>query len=129
MKSLVTPFRVDGGKIATTSDASVALEQKITDVLVTNAFERPMLPEYGANLRSILFEPIDELVAADFKNDAAQEIASRVSSIDVVDMAVYQDSDDVSVVHIDVQYSPPLAPVQTLSLSIMTGVLTEETPF
>jgi phage baseplate assembly protein W len=129
MKSLVTPFRVDGGKIATTSDASVALEQKITDVLVTNAFERPMLPEYGANLRSILFEPIDELVAADFKNDAAQEIASRVSSIDVVDMAVYQDSDDVSVVHIVVQYSPPLAPVQTLSLSIMTGVLTEETPF
>lgn len=126
MKSFRTPFQVVGGKIADTSDPRKIVEQKIIDVLVTQNMERPMLPDYGMGVQSLVFEAIDELEAADFRTDASLEVASRVTGVSIVDVKV--DLVDETEAHVTVYYRTPLSSVQETSFSLFTGPINEETP-
>ena len=126
-KSLRAPFQVSGGKILTTSDITQINEQKIVNVLVTNKLERPMLPDYGAGVQSLLFDSIDELVEVDFKTDAAAEVLARVSGVTVLDVRVKQTEESEAT--ITVYYRTPLSNVQSTTFSVVVpSTLTEESP-
>ena len=127
MKSISIPFRFTGGRVSTTRNYDAIVRQKIIDVLVSSPPERMGLPNYGANLYSLLFEPIDELVEADFKTDAILEIQDRVSGVTIHDIVIKQNSTSESTADIFVYYSLPLSPAQTLVFTITTQ-LTEESP-
>lgn len=127
MKSFVTPFQVVGGRIAVTTDPIRMLDQKITDVLVTNSFERPTMPDYGAGSQRLVFEQLDELVIADYKIDAGLEVSRRVSGVDLVDLHVLQDDAEGTAV-IDVIYKSALSTVRSVTIQVAAGLLTEETP-
>lgn len=88
MKSIVTPFSIVGGKVATTTDDNTIARQKIFDVLVTTPGERVMRPTYGAGVYRLLFEPNDELLFSDFKTDALMDISENVSGVTVRDLAI-----------------------------------------
>ena len=51
------------GDLVVSKDAS-AIEQAIVNLLLTNKGERPFNPDYGSNIRSYLFEPLDYGTAA-----------------------------------------------------------------
>jgi phage baseplate assembly protein W len=48
-------------------------EYNLTMLLLTAKGERPMMPEYGSNLRSILFDPNSEQHLADIFEDEIKE--------------------------------------------------------
>ena len=127
MNNISIPFRFTGGRVASTTNVDTVARQKIIDVLTTSPAERFGLPNYGAGLYSLLFEPIDELVEADFKMDAMLEIQERVSGATVHDIRIKQNAIDESTADIYVYYSLPLSPAQTFSFTI-TNTLTEESP-
>ena len=127
MKNIAVPFRFTGGRVAATTDPDTVARQKIIDVLTTAPSERFGLPNYGAGLYSLLFEPIDELVEADFKMDAMMELRDRVSGVTIHDIRIKQNQVDESTADIYVYYSLPLSPAQTFSFTI-TNTLTEESP-
>lgn len=127
MKNISVPFRFSGGKVAATTDYDAIAKQKIIDVLTTSPYERFGVPNYGAGIRGLLFEPIDELIESDFKLDAIAEVHKRVSGVTIHDIRVKQDPIDESVAQVFVYYALPLSPVKTLTFTI-TESLTEESP-
>ena len=127
MKSISIPFRFIGGSVATTTNSDTIARQKIVDVLVTSPAERMGVPNYGADIYSLLFEPIDKMVESDFKIDAIKELNSRISGVTIHDLTIHQDEIEESIAQVYVHYSLPLSPQQTLSFTISTA-LTEESP-
>lgn len=127
MKSISVPFRFTGGRVATTRNSDAIARQKIVDVLTSAPADRMGLPNYGAGIYSLLFEPIDTLVASDFKTDAITEIQNRVSGVTVHDINIEQGAFNESTAEITVYYSLPLSPAKTLTFTIASQ-LTEESP-
>jgi len=128
MKNISVPFRFSGGKVAATTDYDAIARQKIIDVLTTSPYERFGVPNYGAGIRGLLFESIDELVESDFRLDAITEVQNRVSGVTVHDIRIRQSELDESTANVHVLYSLPLSSAQTLTFTI-TSLLTEESTF
>jgi len=57
-----TPHPVTGD-IMKKTDYS-AISQSIQNLLLTNHYEKPFRPEYGTNIRKLLFEPMDLMTAS-----------------------------------------------------------------
>lgn len=127
MKSLIAPFQVIGGRIASTSDVSKIVEQKIINVLTTGKLERVGIPDYGAGVQRLLFEGIDSLTMVDFKTDAATELADSITGLSLVDIGITQKDDTTA--DITVIYRTPLSPARSTTFSVqLPGSLTEESP-
>lgn len=132
MKSLLVPFTFDGGKIGSSMDETRIIEQKIINVLVTNGGERVMRPTYGASTSSLLFGISNRLEFADYKVDALQELRSRVSGVDIIDIRVnesfFSQSADPTTATLSVIYRLPLGAVRMASFNIaVPGQLVEDT--
>ena len=126
--SFVTPFQLSGGRIATTTDADIQTVQKIISVLTTNMFERVGIAAYGAGVSQLLFEPIDDLITADYKTDALNELAERISGIIFTDLRITAVDDTQA--DITVYYRLPLADVRQATFSVvLPSNLSEETGF
>jgi phage baseplate assembly protein W len=125
-RSMVSPFRIVGGSVASTTDPVRIIEQKIVNVLVTMPLERLAFPTYGSGVQQLLFDDIDELVEADFKLDASQDLTSSINNITVLDIVVEQTEE--SRVEITVVYRTPLSTIRTTTFQVaIPGFLTEET--
>ena len=70
MRSISIPFQFVNGTVYETEDDDKIARQRIVDVLATDKHERVNRPEYGADIRSLLFEPLDPLILSDFRIDA-----------------------------------------------------------
>jgi phage baseplate assembly protein W len=45
-----------------------SVKQALKNLILTNRYERPFLPEYGGNIRSRLFDNFDTISASDYEN-------------------------------------------------------------
>lgn len=126
MKSMIAPFQCVGGHIASTSDVSTIVRQKIINVLVTSKLERVALPLYGAGIRQLLFESIDELTEADFKLDALTELGDNITGLSLVDMRIVQTAE--SQADVTVYFRTPLSSVMATTFTVTMSELTEESP-
>lgn len=129
------PFQFEGGKLSVTSSPDTIAKQKILDVLNTMQYERVARHNYGAQIQTMLFEPIDDLMFADFKTEAMQILAENVSRVQVLDMYVVRDStqqyfsDEATTVTLGVLYKLPLAAPQLVTVNVaIPGALNEDTP-
>lgn len=128
MKSLVAPFNIVGGKVASTTDIDTIVRQKIANVLVTSSGERSGQEAYGVGIQGLLFEPVDALISADFKLDASMDLQQYITGVTIVDMVVEQDPYVESAVNITVYYRTPLSQVRSTTVSIARYPLHEESP-
>ena len=62
------------GDLVVSKDAS-AIKQSIVNLLLTNRGERVFQPDYGSDIRSQLFEPLDYATAGSIKNSILYTIA------------------------------------------------------
>lgn len=86
---LLSPFRVDGtGRTATTADRAAYARSLIGAVLFTAPGERLMRPDFGAGLRTLLFDTNSDAMetAAEFLIRAALQahLSDIVSLVEVV---------------------------------------------
>jgi hypothetical protein len=126
MRTLKSPFRLDGGSIGSTSDVSIIAEQKIINCLTTSRYERVGLPQYGAGAFQLVLDNLDELTSRDFTVDAGQELAASVSGVTIVSMHVIP-ADEDGVASIDVSYRTPLSAASSVTLKLgPDDFLTEE---
>lgn len=133
MKSISIPFRFENGRVAETEDDDKIARQRIVDVLATDRYERVNRPEYGANIRSLLFEPLDPLIFADYRIDAIKDINDYVSNAKITDLQVregnpiYQGGDAESTLVVRVLYRTASMGVSSFVARIGgTQILTEE---
>jgi phage baseplate assembly protein W len=136
MKSISIPFRFEKGGVATTEDIGVVSRQRIADVLATRPNERVNLPEYGGNAYSLLFEPVDPLIFADYKVDALQALNRHVSTAQITDMIIREagsasfNNDGGSTLQVTVVYDTPGTRSSVYTVFIDSEqILTEESNF
>ena len=115
MKTILVPFSFTSGtgRVGTSESLNTVIEQQILDILTTGGGERVMIPRYGADIRSLLFEELDPLVFADYKEDAIQELndyltIGRVNNmqISVPSINAYGEDWETSI-NVSVQYAVP----------------------
>lgn len=133
MKSIKIPFSYSGGKTVATSSLSTIAEQKIIDLLVTGKYERIMRHRYGAGIRALLFEPIDELSLTDFLTDARQDAKEFISRADILDIRIVPQnrvtaySTPETTVGVNVIYKLPMGSPQIVRFNVaVPGELTED---
>ena len=74
-------------------DAS-AIKQSIVNLLLTNKGERPFNPDYGSDIRSYLFEPLDYATAGQVSASIEGTLAEFEPRIDVLSIETYPKFDD-----------------------------------
>jgi len=132
MKTLRVPFTFDGGSVGATSDEGRIAEQKIINTLVTNNGERVMRPSFGASSSALLFDITSRMEFADYKVDAVQELRSKVSGVEIIDIRLndsfFVETSEPTVATISVIYRLPLGTVRVSTFNIaVPGQLVEDT--
>ena len=79
--------------LVVSKDAS-AIKQAIVNLLLTNKGERLMAPDYGSNIRSYLFEPMDYGTANQIKNNIRDTIETFEPRIRVLQISATPNFDD-----------------------------------
>ncbi len=96
-------------------DAS-AIKQAIVNLLLTNKGERPFNPDYGSNIRSYLFEPLDYGTAAQVEMSITGTLAEFEPRINVLSIETYPNYDnnsfDVDMTYVIVGSDDPPTAVQ-----------------
>jgi phage baseplate assembly protein W len=67
---VVHPIKKDINK----NVGTVAVINSIKNLLLTSHFEKPFHPEIGSNMRKMLFEPMDAIVATNIRNEIEQTV-------------------------------------------------------
>ena len=88
MTTILVPFQFNLGSLATTDDPHQVARQEIIDVLMTDNYERVMNHTYGANTSELLFEGLDRLVIADYKEETLAMLNAHMSNCSVTDLTV-----------------------------------------
>ena len=103
------------GDLVVSKDAS-AIKQAIVNLLLTNKGERPFKPDYGSDIRSYLFEPLDYGTAAQIELSIKNTIAKFEPRIAVRTMETYPNYDnnsfDVDMTYVIVGSDDPPTAVQ-----------------
>lgn len=121
------------GAVVKTSDPMRMAEQQILDVLTTSHGERVMLPGYGANLRELMFEPVDDLLYHEYEVDASQELSRNIRIANIRNIRIKGSSNpfdpENSTVTASVIYAvPPFGVSAATTIFASPSNLTEETP-
>lgn len=128
MKAISIPFNFSGGSVTTTTETTKITEQNIVDVLMTAPGERAINVGYGANIQSLLYEPLDTLVFDDFKLDTLDKINKVLVSGKVVDITTsYPDSPQMafsedSTLSVSIKYALPFQGSRAFTFAVNTTI-------
>ena len=66
----------------------------VKNLLLTIYYERPFHPEIGSNIRKMLFEPMDAIIASDLQREIEQTIINYEPRAKVYRIIVFPDFDN-----------------------------------
>lgn len=135
MSTLSIPFRFENGTVQSVDDIETIVKQQVINYLVTNNAERPMLVNYGGNIRRLMFELNDPLFFADFITDVIPDINATLSKGTVLGIEMVSNETDSqfadydnSTMTLKVRYA--ISPQYTSSFKfIIDTIITEESAF
>lgn len=71
-----------------------AIINSLKNLLLTNHFERPFQPFLGSNIRALLFEPLDGIVAKAIDTEIRNTIKNFEPRIEIIDLKIVADYDN-----------------------------------
>lgn len=84
-----TPHPVTGDVLMVNGTNSVV--QSLMNLIQINNYEKPFHPEIGSNIRALLFEPLDPIVAGSLKTELQALIENFEPRVDIIDIDVTPD--------------------------------------
>ena len=84
------------GDIVTKKDAN-AIRQSIKNILLTNHYERPFKPNFGADLRGMIFEANDPIIGQRIKERIVEEIKILEPRVGRANINVIQNDNTINV--------------------------------
>ncbi|GLF95272.1 GPW/gp25 family protein [Streptomyces yaizuensis] len=97
------PVRADAGGVCLVSGAE-EIEQAIMIILSTSPGERSMRPDFGCDLRSLVFAPVDANVAGQVAESVRQALGRWEPRVSVGDVSVTADPASPGLVSLNVGY-------------------------
>jgi phage baseplate assembly protein W len=95
-----------------------AIKNSVRNILMTNKTERRMMPEFGASLSQLLFEPMDERTAKKLGSLIYDELSYWEPRIKITKLDVQADEDNGSY-DINIEYSVLSASINTDRISFV----------
>ena len=74
-----------------------AIRQSVKNILLTNHYERPFKPNFGANLRAMIFEANDPIIGQRIKERIAEQIKALEPRIGKVVVGVNQRDNSIDI--------------------------------
>jgi len=71
-----------------------AIKNAVKNLIQTNSFERPFQPGLGANLKGLLFEPMDSITTINLKESITDVLLIHEPRIELLDVDVKPQFDD-----------------------------------
>jgi phage baseplate assembly protein W len=97
------PFNGPAGPFNKTYSTQEQAKYDLINLLLTNKGERVFNPEFGTDLRPVLFEPITEEIIPFIKNLITTSVDIYVPAVQVTDIIIKQDKEH-SMISISVTY-------------------------
>lgn len=72
----------------------VAVINAIKNLVLTNHYEKPFNPDYGSNVRKLLFETVDIVTASAIEREIEQTISNYEPRVSLVSVSVIPDPDN-----------------------------------
>ena len=89
MGALAFPFTIDStGAVSFARDRVRQAQDQIVNCLTTGLNERVLRPAFGGDVRSQVFEALDDLAVQDLQQQVRQALSDHVSAANVVDIEV-----------------------------------------
>lgn len=88
MRTISVPFTFSGGSVQSTDNPYRIARQEIINVLMTDAYERVMAPSYGASTTRLLYQTLDSLSVADYKEEAIGMLNQHLSNATVTNLTI-----------------------------------------
>lgn len=74
--------------------AEYAVINSVKNLILTNHFEKPFQPEVGSNLRRLLFENIDSIIAAQIEREIEETITNFEPRVQISSVVAVHAPDD-----------------------------------
>lgn len=84
-----------------------AVKQSIKNLILTNRYERPFLPEYGGNIRSRLFDNFTTIAASEYENlikNAIENYEPRASIESIERPVVVSENPDGNELYVTIRF-------------------------
>jgi phage baseplate assembly protein W len=84
-----------------------SVKQALKNLILTNRYERPFLPEFGGNIRSRLFDNFDTISASDYENlikNAIENYEPRASIESIERPVVVSESPDTNELFVTIRF-------------------------
>ena len=101
----------DTGRIMTVED-NENIKQSIKTILLTQVRERKLVPKFGTNIKSFLFDVVDPVFISDLKKSITQALKKWESHIKNLNVSVYTNGGSASTVVINIDYITDISPEQ-----------------
>lgn len=101
---------------------NLAIKNSLRNILLTNKMQRRMIPEFGAGLEQMLFEPIDKITAKRIGNLILDEIAFWEPRVSITNIDVVADEENLSY-EINIEYEILTANLNADRISFVLGGL------
>lgn len=107
------PIQVDKdtGRIMTVED-NENIKQSIKIILLTQMRERKIVPTFGTNIKSFLFDIVDPVFITDLKKSITQSINLWEKHIRDLHVSIQADGGPVSKVNVNIDYITDITPTQ-----------------
>lgn len=120
--AFTSPLLLVNGHISYTDNYEKIVRGQILDALVTNRGERIMHPDWGCDIRRMLFDPSSELERQDTASYIRDRLIHMVPRAIITGVTVKTAMGEPNVIVIDVKYrSSSYSPVSTVSVGLDTA--------
>ena len=113
-------FRINPvtGNIAKKTDIE-SIKQSVLNILLTSPGERPFDPDFGCDLRGLLFENFDSIVKATIEDQIVTSLTIYEPRIRILDIVIDDESDRNAInVTLEVQIVSPEETITSISFAI-----------
>ena len=87
---MIHPIRKD----ISTYKAEYAVINSVKNLILTNHYEKPFRPQVGSNIRRLLFENIDSIIAAQIERAVTETIENFEPRVSVSNITAIPDQDN-----------------------------------
>lgn len=99
----------DNGRIATVED-NENIKQSVRIILLTQIRERKLVPNFGTNIRSFLFNIVDPTFVSTLKKSITNAIRSWEKHIKDLNVSISTEDGATSRINVDIDYITDIAP-------------------
>ena len=97
-----------------------SIKRSVRNIISTNKGERPFNPDFGSNVRALLFEPDSDLLRVALQDEIATQLLNFEPRIDILSVVVGNTSEEIDSHELNVIIEfTPINSQQTVTLNVI----------